>query len=90
MKRSDLNFFIDIVMGITFLVSFLTGVIKFKVVLLFLAKIGVLFSTYWTNLIHEGAGLLMGVFVFIHLLLHFRLIKIISRNLLKSINLIKK
>jgi len=32
----------------------------------------------------------MGVFVFIHLLLHFKLIKVKSRNLLDSINLIKK
>jgi len=90
MKRSDLNFFIDIGMGITFLVSFLTGVIKFKEILLFFAKIGIFFSMYWTNLIHGWAGLLMGVFVFIHLLLHFKLIKVKSRNLLDSINLIKK
>lgn len=90
MKRSDINYFIDIGMGITFLISFLTGVIKFKGSLLFFAKIGIFFSTYWTNLIHGWAGLLMGVFVFIHLLLHFRLIKVLSRNLLNSTNLIKK
>lgn len=90
MKRSHINYYIDIGMGITFLISFLTGVIKFKGALLFFAKIGIFFSAYWTTLIHEWAGLLMGVFVFIHLLLHFRLIKVWSINLLNSKNLIKK
>lgn len=80
MKRSDLNYFIDICMGATFLITFLTGVIKLREVLIFFSRMGIYFSMYWINFLHDWIGILMGIFVFIHLLFHFKWIKVMTKK----------
>ena len=80
MKKTKLNFFIDIGLIITFLVSFITGILKFKESLLLFARIGIYLPTFWLNFIHDRAGILMGIFVLIHLILHFRWIKVMTKK----------
>lgn len=75
MKKSDLNYFIDIGLGIFFFISFVTGILKFKEVLLFFTGFNIYFSNYWLNFIHDRVGILMGIFVFIHLILHLNGLK---------------
>ena len=53
MKKSEFNFFIDIGMGLTFFISFITGVLKFKESLLIFARIGIYLPTFWLNFIHD-------------------------------------
>ncbi len=72
MKKSEFNFFIDIGMGLTFFISFITGVLKFKESLLIFARIGIYLPTFWLNFIHDRIGILMGIFVLIHIILHFK------------------
>lgn len=80
MKRSDLNYFIDIGMGATFLITFVTGVIKFREILIFFARMDIYFSMYWINFLHDWIGVLMGVFVVSHLALHYRWIKVMTKK----------
>ena len=82
MSISDINYLIDIGMGIAFLVSFITGILKFKLSLLFFANIGLYLPTFWLNFIHDRAGILIGGFVLIHLILHFKWIKVMTKKYL--------
>ena len=80
MKRSEFNFFIDIGMGLTFFISFITGILKFKESLLLFARIGIYLPTFWLNFIHDRIGILMGIFVLIHLISHFSWIKVTAKK----------
>lgn len=80
MKKSDLNYFVDIGLAISFFISFVTGILKFKEVLLFFTGFNIYFSNYWLNFIHDRVGILMGIFVFIHLILHFKWIKTMTKK----------
>jgi hypothetical protein len=80
MKITKFNFFIDIGLIITFLLSFITGILKFKESLLLFARIGIYLPTFWLNFIHDRAGILLGIFVLIHLILHFRWIKVMTKK----------
>jgi hypothetical protein len=80
MKRSDLNYFIDIGMGTTFLITFVTGVIKFREILIFFARMDIYFPMYWINFLHDWIGLLMGGFVAIHMALHYKWIKVMTKK----------
>ncbi|HNR43549.1 MAG TPA: DUF4405 domain-containing protein [Methanofastidiosum sp.] len=90
MKKSDLNYFIDLGMGLTFVISLITGILKFKEALLLFAKIGIFLPTFWLNFIHDRAGILMGIFVLIHLILHFKWIKVMTKKYIYYTNLINK
>ncbi|KYC44658.1 MAG: hypothetical protein APG10_01535 [Candidatus Methanofastidiosum methylothiophilum] len=83
MNKSDLNYFIDIGMGLTFFISLLTGILKFKESLLLFARIGIYLPTFWLNYIHDRAGILLGFFVLIHLILHFKWIKVMTIKYIK-------
>jgi hypothetical protein len=80
MNRSDAYYLIDIGMGVTFLVSFITGILKFKESLLLFAGIGIYLPTFWLNFVHDRAGILMAFFVLIHLILHFKWIKVMTKK----------
>lgn len=65
MNRSRLKYYIDIGMGITFLLCFITGLIKWPT-----KVIGAGGSRMISTMIHDFSGLFLGLFVFIHLLLN--------------------
>jgi len=80
MNKSEFNFVIDIGLGLTFFISFITGILKFKESLLLLARIGIYLPAFWLNFIHDRIGILMGIFVLIHLIAHFRWIKVMAKK----------
>lgn len=81
MNRKMLNYWIDMGMAVSFLLVFVTGLLKYKRLLLWLADIGVYLPTYAITEIHKYAGAAIGVFVLIHLVLHFKWIAAVTRSI---------
>jgi hypothetical protein len=73
---------VDVAMGITFLVSFITGLIKFAV-LMRIGGIGqIVLPLAGISDIHDKAGVLLGLFVVIHLYLNRHWILTMTRKIL--------
>jgi len=71
MDRSTLNYFIDLLMLIDFIILFSTGLIKFPGVLLYLGVTQVIgMSTSFISNLHDWAGITLGCLIIIHILLH--------------------
>lgn len=80
MKKSVLNYAVDIGLVVTFILSFTTAIIKFPG---FLQKIGVdqaLFPMYEISVIHDWSGIAMGVLVAAHLVLHWKWLVTMTRT----------
>ena len=71
MKRSLLNYTIDMGMLLSFVAVILTGMVKFPILLRMLAKRGVYLPSSEITLIHEWGGAMMAVFILLHLILHW-------------------
>lgn len=80
MKRSVLNYIVDIGLVITFIVSFSTAIIKFPG---FLQKIGVNYTSlplYEISVIHDWSGIAMGGLVMVHVMLHWKWIVTMTKK----------
>jgi len=82
MERDDLNYFVDAILGLVFLGVAITGIIKLRVVMNYLGlewndPIVQTFSK-----IHDAAGVVLVIFILIHLILHWQWIIEKTRNLL--------
>ena len=83
MRRVYLKYAIDLGMLITFLLCFITGIIKFP------GFLGVIKATQYVlpmrdlTIIHDWSGVAMGVLVLSHLLLNFSWIIAMTKQLAK-------
>ena len=82
-KRGKINYFVDIVLLFSFLIAGITGIIKFGT---FLRAIGINLNyaelpMRTISLWHDWAGLIMVLFVFIHLVLHFRWLVVMTKEI---------
>ena len=76
MNRASLNYLIDLVLAITFLLTALTGlVMKFGIQISFMSR-----KTIFA--LHDQAGLVMILFALVHLVLHWKFFVTMSKNLL--------
>jgi len=79
MERSKLNYWIDVGLAITFILCFLTGIIKWPA----------FYSTFkdlpfqQISFIHDWSGLIMSILVLIHLILHWNWIVVMTKKLFK-------
>ena len=80
MDRKDLNLAIDVVMGISFLVCFMTGVIKFPSVLGYILRTFGSLPLYWISWVHDYSGLAFGILGIVHILLHRRWLSAMIRR----------
>ena len=78
MNKAKLNYFIDLGLFISFLLVFVTGIIKFP-------PFG-LKDFYFQNInkIHDLSGIAMGVLVLIHLILHWSWITSMTKSFFKK------
>ena len=83
MKRYFLNYIIDIGLIITFIMSFATGVFKFPAITPYMTEIYRIFPVPIMNLVHDWAGLIMGILVLLHLVLHWGWIVAITKKIFK-------
>jgi len=74
MNRNHVNYIIDVGMGLAFIASAVTGIIKFPGLL---QRIGIAprLNFYYINIIHDWSGLVLAVLVLVHLILHWKWIK---------------
>lgn len=80
MDQIKTKYFVDVGMGISFLAVFITGIIKFPGLLAFFGinRNNLPFITI--SKIHDWAGVLMGLFVLIHLILNRKWIVNVTKS----------
>jgi hypothetical protein len=83
MDKNKLNYLIDLGLVISFILVFITGVIKFPELIRYLGLRHRDIPMYEITLIHDWSGIFMGILVFIHLLLHWKWIVVTTRSFLK-------
>ena len=83
MKRNTLNYIVGFLAGLSFLMVFITGIIKFRVMMNFLGLADVVLPFKEITTIHEWSGLIFGVLVIIHFLLHWRWVVYTTKTILK-------
>ena len=85
MNRTKLNYFIDVGLAISFFTCFYTGLVKWPGLI---KIIGV--SAYKTlsfdniSRVHNMSGLIIGLLVVIHLVLHWKWIVVVTKSFFKK------
>jgi hypothetical protein len=85
-KKPILNYFIDLGMAVAFILSAVTGILKYQEIPRFLVRFGIYLPTYGITLIHKWAGLALAVSAFTHLLLHWKWLLRMTGNLFRNRN----
>lgn len=87
MNKTTLNYIIDVLLGISFLLVFTTGILKWKGwTEIFEGIIGTKLNILAIIFVHDWSGLAMGILVLIHLILHWNWIKCMTLNFLRRNN----
>ena len=86
MKKVHIKYFVDLALAISFILVFITGIIKFPRLLF---KLGINsrdlpFRTIST--IHDYSGILMGIFVLIHIILNWKWITSMTKSIIRKAN----
>ncbi|MCK4500779.1 DUF4405 domain-containing protein [Candidatus Babeliales bacterium] len=82
MNRTKLNYWIDVGLALSFFICFLTGLIKWPGLI---KIIGV--SAYKAlsrpniSMLHDWSGLIMGLLVLVHLILHWKWIVCVTKSM---------
>ena len=83
MVKPKTNYWIDVGLAITFIIAFVTGIIKWPTLL---PKLGISYSSLpmaKLTRLHDVSGLIMGLLVFVHLILHWKWIVVMTKSLFK-------
>lgn len=81
MDRGVLNYIIDAGLALTFLIVFLTGIVKWPGLIY---KFGLTYADLpmrTLTLLHDWAGLAMGLLVLVHIILHWRWIVAFTKKI---------
>lgn len=81
------NYLIDIGLAITFIATLVTGLLKFTLILNYVGINPRDLPSYELTLIHDYGGLVMGLLVLGHLLLHRKWMGTMTSKILKGLNL---
>ncbi len=84
MERDRILYWTDVLMGISFLIVFITGLVKYKLIRPYFDVVYEIIPGKQMAIIHDWSGILMGVFVFIHLALHWNWMVDETKNLFKK------
>lgn len=71
MEKDRILYWTDVIMGISFFIVFLTGLVKYRLIKPYFTWLYEIIPGKQMAMIHDWSGILMGVFVFIHLALHW-------------------
>jgi hypothetical protein len=83
-KRTDLNYIVDVAMVAFFLLSFITGLIKFPAVLVYVLQVYGALPMYKINWLHDHSGLAFGTLGVIHIVLHWDWLVAMTRRKLST------
>lgn len=78
--KGTLNYFIDCGLIITFSLSFITGIVKFPEWTRYFSDVFLIIPASSISQIHDISGLVMGLLVLSHLLLHGRWIVAMTKS----------
>ena len=79
-----LNYFIDLGMAISFIAVFITGIIKFPELSSFFGIRNRILRMYQITLIHDYSGLVFGILVIVHFVLHWKWIVTMTKGFFKK------
>ncbi len=82
MDSVKLKWLADLLMGITFFVCFVTGLLKYTVLLQLTGLSDVILPAALISDLHDWSGILLGLFVFLHLFLNRRWIISTTKKIL--------
>jgi hypothetical protein len=78
MDRNSLNFWTDIAIFFSFIACFSTGILKLPI---WVTKLGFSYSTFnIISTVHDWAGVALGVFSLLHIILHWRWIVAMAKT----------
>ena len=80
MDRNRILYSVDLAMGIVFLLSFFTGLLKFTLLLRVTGLSARILPSALISDIHDWSGILLGVLVFLHLYMHRRWILAMTKK----------
>ncbi|MCK5176347.1 MAG: DUF4405 domain-containing protein [Candidatus Aenigmarchaeota archaeon] len=83
MNITKVNYWIDVGLAISFFVCFITGLIKWPGLIKIIGPSLYLFLHVRNiTILHDWSGLIMGLLVFVHLALHWKWIKVVTKDIL--------
>jgi len=83
MDKGKLCYFVDIGLALSFLVSFITGILKWPSLTIHFTAVYRIIPMQYLVTIHDWSGIAMGVFVLIHLVLHWKWIVTMTKKIFK-------
>jgi hypothetical protein len=84
MNRQVIKWGLDLAMGVTFLISFVTGMFKFTFFMQVSGLNALVLPIAQMSLIHDWSGFLLGIFVACHLILNRAWIMTMTRKILSG------
>jgi len=87
MNLQVVRWFLDLAMGVAFLLCFITGFFKFTVLIRTIGLTNLVLPLALMSDIHDWAGLALGFFVFAHLLVNRTWIMVMTRKIMSGLPL---
>jgi len=84
MDSVKLNWLVDLLLGITFFVCFVTGLLKYTVLLQLTGLSNVILPSALISNLHDWSGIVLGLLVFLHLFLNRRWIISTTKKILSG------
>jgi hypothetical protein len=82
MNRIKLNYWIDVGLALSFLICFITGLIKWPNLVKIIGVSAYNISSKGNiSILHDVSGLIMGILVMIHLVLHWKWIVSVTKSM---------
>lgn len=81
MEKIKINYFVDIGMGACFLISAVTGIIKFPLLITFF-RYRIPMRTI--SFLHDWSSVFLVVLVLVHLILHWKWLVAMTKNFLRK------
>ncbi|MGB8220555.1 MAG: DUF4405 domain-containing protein [Methanoregula sp.] len=84
MDNIILKWLVDLALGISFFVCFITGLLKYTVLLQVTGLSNVVLPSAFISDLHDWSGIILGLLVFLHLYLNRRWIITMTRKILTN------
>jgi hypothetical protein len=84
MAKIKLNYFVDVGMGLTFVLAAITGIIKWPRLLPWLGISYLKLPMNAITFIHDWSGIIMALLVLIHTILHWKWLVAVTKNLFRK------
>ncbi len=85
MNNLKLNYFVDVGLAISFFICFITGLIKWPGLIKVIGTSAYrILHVRNISILHDWSGLIMGLLVLVHLILHWGWIVSVSKSIFRS------